>query len=276
MYKNKGICFVFPSFVGVFIFLLIPYLDVFKRAFVNGVTGEFVGLNNFKCIINNDAFRLAMTNSFNFVVICIPLLLVTSLLIAIFIYENQTIASIFKTGFLVPLAIPVASVTLVWKLIFDNKGLLNSFFYECGFETVDWMNSKGAFWILVFSYIWKNMGYNIILWIATLSTISPNIIEAAQIDGAGKLQCFRYIIVPNIIPGIFVIIILGLINSFKVFREAYLVAGDYPHESMYLMQHLFNNWFRDLAINDMAAGAVVNSIILISFILLLQRCWDRK
>ena len=139
----------------------------------------------------------------------------------------------------------------------------------------DWMNSEGAFGVLVFSYIWKNLGYDIVLWIAGLSGISENIYEAARVDGAGELKCFLYITLPNLLPSLYTISVLSLLNSFKVFREAYLLAGDYPHESIYMMQHLFNNWFRDLDLDKMAAAAVVNGMIIFLLIVFLRRAWDK-
>ena len=136
------------------------------------------------------------------------------------------------------------------------------------------MNSGYAFWILVFSYIWKNLGYDIVLWIAGLSGISENIYEAARVDGAGEWKCFISITLPNLLPSLFTISVLSLLNSFKVFREAYLVAGNYPHESIYLMQHLFNNWFLDLDLDKMAAAAVINGLVIFMLILLLKRVWE--
>ena len=138
----------------------------------------------------------------------------------------------------------------------------------------DWMNTPWAFWILVFSYLWKNLGYDMVLWLAGLSGIPISLYEAAQADGAGRWQCFRYITLPNLLPSLFTISVLSVLNSFKVFREAYLAAGDYPHESMYLLQHLFNNWYRDLSMDKMAAGAVVQAGVIFMMVLLLKRAWD--
>ena len=109
------------------------------------------------------------------------------------------------------------------------------------------MNTDFAFWILVFSYIWKNLGYNIVLWLAGLSCISESIYEAARVDGASEWKCFTKITLPNLKTTLYTVSVLSLLNSFKVFREAYLIGGDYPDKSMYVLQHLFNNWFRDLS-----------------------------
>lgn len=275
--QKKTVCaFILPSLIGTIIFFMIPYADVFRRSFFTTATGEFVGLRNFTEVLNNEAFRLAMKNTGLFIVVCVPLLLVFSLAIAVFLHQHAKSGKWMQTGFLIPMAIPVASIVLVWKLMFDRNGFLNGALQALGIEGVDWMNTDFAFWVLVLSYIWKNLGYNIILWIAGLTTIPSEIHEAARIDGAGSWQCFRRITLPNLLPSLFVISVLALLNSFKVFREAYLVAGEYPHESMYMIQHLFNNWFRDLSLDKMAAGAALDSLILIVFILLLQKLWDRK
>ncbi len=138
------------------------------------------------------------------------------------------------------------------------------------------MDSPTAFWVLVGSYLWKNLGYDVVLWMAGLSSISNAIYEAARIDGAGEWTIFRRITLPCLLPTLFTVSVLSLLNSFKVFREAYLVAGDYPHRSMYLLQHLFNNWFRDLSFDRMAAGAVLTAMVILCLIGLLRKGFDRE
>ena len=95
-------------------------------------------------------------------------------------------------------------------------------------------------------------------------------------DGAGEWRCFRDITLPNLLPSLFTIVVLSLLNAFKVFREAYRVAGDYPQEDMYLLQHLFNNWYRELSMDKMAAAAVVTGAVILALILVLQKAWDRE
>lgn len=204
------------------------------------------------------------------------MLLALSLFLAVFLHRQKKTGSLLKSAFLVPMAIPCASVVLLWRFLFQNQGMLNGVLAGFHMEGRDWMNSNAAFWVLVFSYLWKNLGYDIVLWIAGLSSIPESIYEAARVDGAGEWKCFTGITLPNLLPSLYTISTLSFLNSFKVFREAYLVAGDYPHESMYLMQHLFNNWFRELDLDKMAAAAVVNGVIIFILILFLQKAWDDK
>lgn len=218
----------------------------------------------------------AMGNTALFMAVSVPFILVLSLLISVYIYENPRLVGCLKTSFLIPMAIPVTSVVLMWRFLFDDNGIINGVLNGCGMDTVNWMNTEAAFWILVLSYVWKNLGYNIILWLAALSAIDPAIGEAARIDGAGGWQRLTRVTLPAAKNGAFVIIVLAALSSFKVFREAYLVAGEYPHDSIYMVQHIFNNWFRSLEIDKLAAGAVINSLILIVLVLLLQRFWERQ
>lgn len=286
-----GILFVFPSFVGVMIFYFVPFLDVIRRSFLQASGEYFCGLENYINVWSNEAFQLAAVNTIRFVAVCLPLLLIISLILALLLTsfgqklkksrfcKNNTkkkagILGAVKGIYLIPFAIPAASVVLLWKLLFDNHGFINAIIHTWGVPPIDWMNTDAAFAVLVFSYIWKNLGYTLILWMAGLATVPKSVYEAAQIDGAGRRTQFFKITLPLIKPIIFTIVILSFLNSFKVFREAYLVAGNYPQKNIYLLQHLFNNWFLDLSVDKMAAGAVTLVFVIAIFVKLLQKCWD--
>lgn len=262
-----GYFFIMPGFIGIFIFIVLPYLDVVRRAFVQSATGTFVGIENFVEVFQNKAFLLAMRHTVHFVAVCIPVLLFLSLSIAVLLEKNTRFSRTMKTIVLVPMAIPIASIVLLWQFLFDGNGFLNGFLHVFGVQGTDWMNTSYSFYVLVISYVWKNLGYTIILWLAGLAMIPDEIYEAARVDGAGGWQCFLKITVPNLKGTFFTVTVISLINSFKVFREAYLVAGDYPNSSIYMLQHLFNNWFRNLELDKMAAGAVTLSFVVFLLIL---------
>lgn len=274
--KLTGLYFILPSLIGVAIFTLLPSIDVFVRSFQSAVSREFTGVNNYMEIFNNAAFKLASKNTIRFVLICIPLLLVVSLGIAVYLNRFVKSSQILRTAFLIPMAVPIASVVLIWTIIFHENGVLSSLVSKLGLEGKDWMETSYSFWILVFSYIWRNLGYNVILWLAGLNSISKEIYESARVDGAGSWKCFTKITLPCLKPTLYTVTVLSLLNSFKVFREAYLVAGDYPHKSMYLLQHLFNNWFRDMDFGKMAAATVIMAVIIFILIMLLQRAWESQ
>lgn len=274
--KYTGLYFVLPSLIGVAVFTLLPFLDVFLRSFQSAISREFVRIENYIEVFNNSAFKLAASNTTKFVIVCIPLLLSLSLIIAVALNKFVESSKILRTAFLIPMAVPIASIVLIWNIVFHEQGFLSSVLDKFNIVGQDWMSTGWAFWILVFSYIWKNLGYNIILWLAGLNSISKEIYESAKVDGASDFQCFTKITIPCLKPTLYTISVLSLLNSFKVFREAYLVAGDYPDKSMYLLQHLFNNWFRELDFNKMAAGSVLMAVIIFALIMLLQRAWEKQ
>ncbi len=274
MKKNAGIFFVLPSLAGVFVFVLIPFADVVKRSFLSAMSGKLVGAKNYLTVFNNEAFRLAALNTLKFVGVCIPLLVAISLILAVTVSGIKGSASLYKTSILIPLAIPVASVVLIWQVMFHQNGFLSGLSLATGGGAADWLKTNKAFWILVATYIWRNIGYDMIIWLAGLSNISPYLYEAAGIDGAGWLQKFFYITLPNLTTTLFTIAVISLLNSFKVFREAYLIAGDYPHESIYMLQHLFNNWFVSLDVDKLSAGAVVVAVTVFGMIVAFKKVWD--
>ena len=276
--KWTGLSFLLPGFCGVAVFSLLPFMDVIRSSFVQVVNGRFCGLENYRIVLHNRAFLLAVKNTLRFLLVCLPLLLGISLVLAFLLHAWQMAfhqkLRLLKAAYLVPMAIPAASLVLLWKLMFDKHGFVNGMLHLCGIHAVDWMNTGAAFFVLVFSYIWKNLGYTMVLWLAGLSSISPDLYEAAEMDGAGRMTQFFKITLPLIRPLIFTIVVLSFLNSFKVFREAYLVAGNYPQEDMYLLQHLFNNWFTDLSVDKMAAGSVLLALVITVFVLLLQKLWE--
>ena len=249
-------------------------LQVLLRCFQSAIGGNWVGMQSYFTVLNNTAFQKAAANTGKFTAVCIPLLILISLALAVLLYSLPGVGSTLCSIFLMPMAVPAASVVLVWKVLFHKNGLINGALLAFGSSGVNWMGSGAAFRMLVISYLWKNLGYTMILWTAGLSAIPEGIYEAAQVDGAGKWQSFLYITLPNLKGTACTITVLSLLNSFKVFREAWLVAGDYPHESMYLLQHLYNNWFRELDFDKIAAASVLTSGVVFLLIGLLRKAWD--
>lgn len=267
--------FLLPNLLGVAVFALFPMLEVLVGAFRSAIGGSWVGLQNFRTVLSNRAFRLAAWNTGKFMLVCIPLLLCLSLLLALGL-KRVWGGRQLRSAFLLPMAVPAASVVLAWKLLFHENGLLNAALEGLGAQGVNWMGTSASFWVLVISYLWKNLGYTVVLWTAALGAISPSVYEAAQMDGANSFQSFLYITLPNLKVSAYSIAVLSMLNSFKVFREAWLVAGDYPQEQMYLVQHLYNNWFRELDYDKIAAASVLVSCVVLALIALLRRAWDKE
>lgn len=268
---RAGIFFLLPGLIGVSVFVLIPFGDVIRRSFYTALSGQFCGLQNYTRVLSNQAFLLAAKNTLLFIGACLPILLGASLLVALAMHSFSYLER-FKALYLLPMAMPAATVVLVWKLLFVKQGFING---SIGTE-IDFLHTKASFYVLLGTYIWKNIGYTVVLWLASLRAIPTELTEAARVDGAGCLKCFFYITLPCLKGGLYTITVISFLNAFKVFREAYLVNGAYPPEEIYMLQHLFNNWYVNLDFDKMAAGAVLAAVALGGVAGFLKRLWDKE
>lgn len=266
-----GWLFMLPSLAGVGLFVLAPFLGTVHRSFLNIAGSRFVGLANYAAVLGNAAFRLAAANTLRFLGVCLPLLLVISLLLALAVYAlgQSGGVRVLRTSLLLPVAIPVAAIALLWQALFADRGILNGLLAALGARPISFLSTGAIFWVLIASYVWRNAGYDMVLWLAGLDSIPASLYDAAAVDGAGPWQQFWYITRPGLAPTLFAAAVLSLLNAFKAFREVYLVAGGYPPDAIYQLQHLFNNWFLALDIARLSAGAVLLAGALLLLILLL-------
>lgn len=265
--RKSGFVFLLPSFFGVLMFMLFPFGDTVRRSLMAGTEDGGYGLSVYRDILSNQAFRLASVNTIRFMAVSLPLLLLISFLFALLVYHFTRKQSFFKTVLMLPAAIPAASIVLLWRMMFCEDGIVNQLFCL----NTDWIFGPESFFVLVFAYVWKNAGYQMLLWLAALYGISDELYESARVDGAGSLQRLFYITVPQVGQAFGMILFLAVVNSFKAFREAYIVSGAYPNERIYLLQHLFNHWYLNLDIQKMSAAAVLLAVIISVPIFLLCR-----
>ena len=260
-------CFLLPSVLGVLLFFLIPFGVVIYYAFVdNPVGGEFVWFDNFVRVWKNAAFRQAGKNTLMFSAVAVPLTVVLSLMLAMMLEAKIPMKSQFRTFFLSPMMVPVASVVLIWQVIFHYNGALNSLLSLFGAEPIDWLKSRYSQLVLVLLFLWKNLGYDMILFMAALSGIPREQLEAAEVDGAGPWKRFWKIKLRYISPSLLFVTLLSLINSFKIFREVYLLTGKYPYESLYMLQHFMNNTFLNIDYQKLSAAAILMFTVMLIII----------
>lgn len=265
--KRSSGLFIAPSFLGVMVFFLIPFGVVVYYSMVdNPISHNFVFLYNFKSVIGNGAFRTAIYNTFRFSVIAVPLAVVLSLLLAILLESKIPFRSQFRTFFLSPMMVPVASVVLIWQVLFHYNGIVNEIMMTFGGGKIDWLKSAHAQVVIIILFLWKNLGYNMILFMAALSSIPKDILEVARLESATSLQTFFYIKIRYLSSTILFVTIMSLINSFKVFREIYLLTSDYPYDTLYMLQHFMNNTFKSLDYQKLSSAAILMSIAMVVII----------
>ena len=265
-----SLAFVSPSLLGILIFFVLPFFVVIYYAFVNNpVLHEFVGFDNFRNLFQNQSFRLAAKNTAIFSLISVPSAVIGSLLLACMLSQKIPLRSQIRTFMLSPLMVPVASIVLIWQVIFSNNGALNDFLALFGVEKIDWMKSEFNRYVVVLLFLWKNVGYDMILFLAALSNVPTDIQEMAMLEGAGSIRIFFQIKLRYIFPTILFVTILSLINSMKIFREVYLLTGKYPYDGLYLLQHFMNNTFESIDYQKLSAAALVMAAVMVVIIGLL-------
>ena len=271
----KSMCFLSPSLLGVGIFFILPFCVVVYYSLIDGVGSKnFVFLQNFIKLFDNSAFRLAAKNTLTFSAMAVPLAVVLSMVLALMLESRIPLKSQFRTFFLSPMMVPVASVVLIWQVLFNYNGTVNEFIMLFGADKVDWLQSQFAPVVVLLLFLWKNLGYNMILFMAALNNIPKELLEVADVEGASEMYKFFAIKLRYLSPTVLFVPILSLINSFKVFREVYLLAGAYPYETLYTLQHFMNNTFDSLDYQKLSAAAVLMALVMVVIIALLFKAED--
>ena len=254
--------FLLPSLLGVTLFFVAPFFVVIYYSVIdNPIQGNFVGFENFVNVWNNAAFKQAGINTLKFSLLAVPLAVLLSLFLAAVMESRIPGKSYFRTFFLSPLMVPTASVVLIWQVLFNYNGIINNALKFFGSEKIDFLKSDKAQIVIVVLFLWKNLGYNMILFMAALASIPKELMEVAALENASKFQVFWYVKVRFMSSTILFVAIMSLINSFKVFREIYLMTGDYPYSSLYMMQHFMNNTFASLDYQKLSSAAIIMFIV---------------
>ena len=265
-----SLCFSGPSFLGMLMFFVAPFCVVIYYSFIAGALDHsFVGLKNYIAVWNNGAFQIAVKNTAVFSGLSVPLAVVLALALALMLECRIPFKSQFRTFFLSPMMVPVASIILVWQVLFHSNGVVNEFLSVFGVKAIDWLKSDYCMVVIVLLFLWKNLGYNMILFMAALSNIPRELLEVAEVEGASAAYQFFHIKLRYLSPTVLFVTILSIINSFKVFREIYLLTGNYPYDGLYMMQHFMNNMFNSADYQRLSAAAVLLAIVIVILIALL-------
>jgi multiple sugar transport system permease protein len=268
--------FLAPALLVLGIFFLLPVVaalglsltdyDLYALADIRHL--RFVALNNYWDLLHQPKFWSALGHTFYFVLVGVPLSITVSLGAALLLNSPLVrFKTVFRTALFAPVVTTVVAVAVVWRYIFNTKyGLLNYVLGEVGIHPIDWLGDPH--WampsIIVFA-VWKNFGYNMIIFLAGLQAIPKDLYEAARIDGASALQQFRHITLPMLGPTLLMVGILTVSGYFQLFAEPYVMTEGGPLQSttsvLYLMYNEGFKWW-----NFGAASAVAFLLFVIMFV----------
>jgi multiple sugar transport system permease protein len=225
----------------------------------------------------DDLFWKSLWNTL-FMVMGVPLGMAVGLGMAILLTQKVKLVAFWRTLFYLPSIVPMVAASILWIWIFNpQSGLLNGMLASVGITGPEWLQDKNTSkWALIIMGLWT-AGGGMIIWIAGLKGISDSYYEAAAIDGANAWQQFKYVTIPMLTPYIFFNLIMGLIGTFQIFTQAFIMTGGGPvNSTLFYAYHLFNNAFRYLNMGYAAAMAwflFVIVLVLTAIQMRLSRKW---
>ena len=285
----EGYLFISPWILGMVLFALGPILASFGLAFTRWnlfTEPEYVGWANFQKLAHDPLFYKSVFNTIYYTVFAVPLGLVLALGLAMLVNHRLRGVNFFRTAFFLPNVVAGIAMLLLWKWLFDpNFGLINLFLDWTGLMAVfewtgigrpQWISSRaGAMPGLVFMSIW-GLGGSMMIFLAGLQNIPRELIEAAELDGAGPWKRFRYVTVPLLTPTIFFLTMVGVIGSLQVFNQAYVMTQGGPaHATLFYVLYLFQTAFERFQMGYACAMALVLFIITL-IVSLIQLAMGKK
>ena len=268
--------FITPALIVLGLFFLLPVVaalvlsvtdyDLYALADIRNL--RFVALENYWALLQRPLFWSALGHTVYFVVVGVPLSLMASLGAAMLL--NSPLARFkpfFRTALFAPVVTTVVAVAVIWRYLFNTKyGLVNYVFDSIGIPTVDWLGDPHwAMPTIILFAVWKNFGYNMIIFMAGLQAIPGDLYEAARIDGASAMAQFRHITLPMLKPTMVMVSILTVSGYFQLFAEPYVMTEGGPLQSatsvLYLMYEEGFKWW-----NLGSASAVAFILFVIMFV----------
>lgn len=257
--------FILPAILGTLIFIVIPVICSFGLSFakwnlLNPI--EFVGMSNYIDLFHSSLFYKILINTVVFALSTSILGVIIPLILAAILNSKIRGSEFYKTAYFLPFITPMVVVGIVWTWIFDpNIGLLNQILHI----HVNWLyDSKFAMPALIIVSVWKLIGYNMIIFLSSMSAISQSMFEAAKIDGANAYQTFKNVTIPLLSPTIFFVVIITAISSFQVFDLIYLMTEGGPFDSTNVLVYaIYKNAFEYFNVGKASAIAYVLFVIIL-------------
>src|SRR5574344_574019 len=263
--KYAGLLFILPALLGTIIFIVIPVICSFGLSFakwdlLNPI--KFIGITNYKDIFTDAIFFKILINTIVFALATSILGVIIPLVLAAILNSKIRGSEFYKTAYFLPFITPMIVIGIVWQWIFDpNIGFLNQLIHL----HINWLYSTHfAMPALIIVSVWKLIGYNMIIFLSSLSGISNSLFEAAKIDGANPIQVFKNVTIPMLSPTIFLVVVITTVSSFQVFDLIYLMTQGGPKDSTNVLVYaIYQNAFEYFNIGKASAIAYVLFVIIL-------------
>lgn len=272
-----AISFILPAFAGILIFIILPVIASFLLSFCHwDLLGpiKFVGIENYIEIFSETLFYKVLWVTFVFSFFTAVLGVIIPLFLSVMLNQKIKLIKTFKLSIFIPYVTPMIVCAIVWEWLYDpNYSIIN---WLLGIKGLNWLYDKNiAIWALIIASVWKNIGYNMLIFLASLQNIPETYSEAAEIDGAGIIKKFFLITMPLLTPTLFFVVIMTTITSFQVFDLVFLMTEGGPENSTMVMVYwLYKNAFELFKFGK--ASAIAYILFLIILLLTLIQWKSRK
>ena len=267
-----GIGMLTPTLVVLLVMTAYPLIFTFVYSFTdyNYLKGtenaSFVLFDNYVALFKNGYFQQAVWNTIKFTILAVVLEMALGLLIAVFVNSLKRGQKIMRTLLLLPYLLPAVTVALSWRMMLSaNYGIINQFLEGLGLPVFNWfMDTNTAFGTILLIDVWQNVPFVFLLLYASLQSVSENQYEAARIDGAGFLQQFWYITLPNIKGSLALCALLRTIDTFRLFEKVNVLTGGGPAgTTTTITQFLYTYGIKSLDFGFGSAGAIVMTLLVL-------------
>ncbi len=273
--RQKTIPYLFlaPNLIIFSIFIILPAIIGIYYSFTNITlftfgSSNFIGFDNYRALFTNERFIAALWNTIKLVIATVPILFTTSLLIAVLIVQPIKAKGFFRAIYYWPVMISAVVVGIMWNWILSgNTGLFNMIVQALGFAPIPTLiNPTFAWWSVVFAVVWSRTGYYMIIFVAALLSIPETLYEAAEMDGANKLQKFLFITYPSLRAARLMVFILVTMEIFKLYPLVVTLTGGGPfYATEFTVQYIYFVAFRQYQVGLASAMSVIMLIIVTLF-----------
>ena len=266
MYKKFRLAwpFLLPGLAGLLIFYGIPFVGGIWYSVTDGkVQNAFVGLENYISVWNNTMFQMGLKNTMELSLICAPLLFLLSFLLAAGLHRIRPAGGFFRSSVLMPYLMPSSAILIIWLLWFDYGGPVNRLLVMLGSTRVNWMLGAELRLPVILLFLWKNLGFCVVIFMSALQSIPESLYEFATLEGASFMKQTFKITLPLAVPSAFLVAILSFVNAFRIFKEVFFIAGAYPDdpEYIYTLQNYMNNMYSRLSYQNVTTAAYIFAVI---------------
>ena len=263
IHKKSLLIFLLPGLTGILLFYGIPFFGGIYYSLTDGsFNNAWVGFDNYLSVWNNEAFKMGLANTLIMSCICAPLVWAMSFILSVMLRSAGNL-TFFRNSLLMPYLMPTSAVLIIWLIAFDYGGVINRIIVSFGGTRILWLASEALRVPVIIMYIWKNLGFCVVIFTAALQAVPQAYYEFASLEGAGFIRRELNITFPMVAPTAYLVFVLAWINAFRIFKEVYFIGGAYPDPSIYTLQHYMNNMYSRLNYQNVTTAAYSFAVLVI-------------